>query len=656
MFGQSATSQERVWNALNGLGDPDVWTGQGVTEELGSDALRVLKEVADSYGITVAGNEDLASLVVAHLAAEAAAAAGPPTAVAYAAVPTTAPAPYTSAGIGSDTQLLQWCFDNGYARSPYQQVCAGVMTQWQFGTQDMDGWLLRLAARFGLPTAGTDAEGLWQAIVTSSTPAAGQQHPATAPPPGTGHTATTTVYQNQAQDGDRDQSDDTVVLWCVGEPQLQVLTFDALAAHLAQWDLSRERVQHSLARIAYNSNVSLQGLEDWDQAWKAIVANKQAPSGAGQGTPGPVPAAAPAPDLEAMVNACLARGLPLHAALADISGTAHVRQIDVANYIIALARHRRGRTYTDPETAYHDLQKTVVPQPKPQPQPTRKRQRYQPDGYEAWLLSAALSTDNLRQIAQQAPADAPTTDTGIQNAIRVLGGKRGLKGTAQEIRGRLKALAASGALQNPDLYRPAPAPPPAAQHVQHTLDDLTEVQRWLLSAALSTHSPREIAQQTGPVGKPTTDAGIKAAIATLGRHNFGLQGSAVEIRGRLKALAASGALQNPDLYRPAPAPPPAAQQVQHALDDLTEVQWWLLGAALSNDLLKDIAATAANMRAGAAANIKSAPLPPPTTSGIHTAILQLGKKLGLAGTSDRIREQLRQLEAQGVFRDPGTYR
>uniref|UniRef100_A0AAU1IAE3 Helix-turn-helix transcriptional regulator n=1 Tax=Streptomyces sp. NBC_00180 TaxID=2903632 RepID=A0AAU1IAE3_9ACTN len=363
LFGQSATSQERVWKALNGLGDPEVWTGQGLTEELGSDALRVLRDVADSYGITVAGNEDLASVVVAHLAAEAAAAAGPPTTVAYAAVPTTAPAPYTSAGIGSDTQLLQWCIDSGYARSPYQQVCAGVSAQWQFGTQDIDDWLLRLAARFHLPTAGVDADGLWQAIVTSSTPAAGQPHPATAPPPATGHT--TTVYQNQ--DGDRDQSDDSAVLGCVRDPQLQALTFDALAAYLAQWDFSLERVQHSLARIAYSSSVSLQGLEDWDQAWKAIVAKERALSGAGQGPPGPVPAAAPAPDLEAMVDACLARRLPLHTALADISGTAHVQPIDVANYIIALARHRRSRTYTDTETAYHDLRQTVVPQPPPTP-------------------------------------------------------------------------------------------------------------------------------------------------------------------------------------------------------------------------------------------------------------------------------------------------
>ncbi|WP_406411090.1 hypothetical protein [Streptomyces sp. NBC_01614] len=640
MFGQSATSQERVWNALNGLGDPDVWTGQGVTEELGSDALRVLREVADSYGITVAGNEDLASVVVAHLAAEAAAAAGPPTAVAYAAVPTTAPAPYTSAGIGDDTQLLQWCFDNGYASYSYQQVCAGVMAQWQFGTQDMDGWLLRLAARFGLPTAGTDAEGLWQAIVTSSTPAAGQQHPATAPPPATGHTATTTVYQNQNQAQGGDESDDSAVLGCVRDPQLQALTFDALAAYLAQWDFSLERVQHSLARIAYSSSVSLQGLEDWDQAWKAIVAKEQALSGAGQGTPGPVSAAAPAPDHEAMVDACLARRLPLHKALADISGTAHVQQIDVANYIIALARHRLGRTYTDTETAYHDLRQTVVPQPPPTP--TRKRQRKQPD-YAPWLLSAALSTDNSREIAQQAEAvGAPTTDTGIQAAIRVLGGKRGLQGTTQEIREQLRTLEHNGELQNPNLYIPAPAPPPAAQHMQPTLNRLTPIQQWLLSAALSTDNPRKIAQQTKPAGAPTTKVGIENAIDVLG-GKLGLQGTTQEIRKQLRALEHNGELQNPNLYIPAPAPQPAAQHMQPTLNRLTPIQQWLLSAALSTDNPRKIAQQ--TKPAGA----------PTTEAGIKDAIDVLGGKLGLQGTTQEIRKQLRTLEHNGELQNPNLY-
>uniref|UniRef100_A0AAU1IA41 Uncharacterized protein n=1 Tax=Streptomyces sp. NBC_00180 TaxID=2903632 RepID=A0AAU1IA41_9ACTN len=169
LFGQSATSEEQLWNALNELGAVEEWTGQGVTEKLGNDALRVLRDVADSYGITAAGNEDLASVVVAHLAAQA---AGPPANNAYAVPPTTAPPPYTSAGIGDDRQLLQWCIDNGYARSPYQQVRAGVSAQWQYETQEIDGWLLRLAARSGLSTAGADPDGLWQAIVTSSTPAA----------------------------------------------------------------------------------------------------------------------------------------------------------------------------------------------------------------------------------------------------------------------------------------------------------------------------------------------------------------------------------------------------------------------------------------------------------------------------------------------------
>ncbi|WP_406414989.1 hypothetical protein [Streptomyces sp. NBC_01614] len=727
LFVQSATSEEQLWKALNALGAVEVWTGQGVSEELGSDALRVLRDVADSYGITAAGSEDLASLVVAHLAA---AAAGPPPDNAYAVPPTTAPAPYTSAGIGDDRQLLQWCIDSGYARSSYDQVRAGVMAQWQFGAQEIDGWLLRLAARFGLSTVGVDADGLWQAIVTSSTPAAGQPHPATAPPPATGHTATTTVSPNQAQDGDRDQSDDTVVLWCVGEPQMQALTFDALAAHLAQWDFSLERVQHSLARIAYSPNVSLQGL-DWEQAWQAIVASERALSGAGQGTPGPVPAAAPAPDLEAMVDACLARRLPLDTALADISGRAHVQQIDVADYIIALARHRLGRTYTDPDTAYYDLQRTV-------PQPTRKRRR---DDYEPWLLSAALSTDNSRKIAQQAgPHGAPTTDRGIDRAISSLGGKLGLQGTTQEIRQQLQAMQHNGTLQNPDLYIPVPAPQPAAQHMQDTLDRLTPMRRWLLSAALSTDNFRKIAQQAAPVGAPTAESGIKKAICGLGgklglqgtaqeirqqlqamQHNgtlqnpdlyipapapqpaaqhmqdtldrltpmrrwllsaalstdnsrkiaqqaepvgapptdkgiekaicalggkLGLQGTTQEIRQQLQAMQHRGALQNPDLYIPAPAPQPAAQDVQGALDRLTQVQWWLLGAALSHDTLQNIADTAARTENGA----------PKGRVGIQTAIVRLGDKLGLAGTARQIREQLRQLEAQGVFRDPGTYR
>ncbi|WP_406420160.1 hypothetical protein [Streptomyces sp. NBC_01614] len=67
-----------------------------------------------------------------------------------------------------------------------------------------------------------------------------------------------------------------------------------------------------------------------------------------------------------MVDACLAQRLHLYTALAEISGTAHVQQIDVANYIITLARHRLNRTYTDPDTAYHDLRQPLFPSP-PQP-------------------------------------------------------------------------------------------------------------------------------------------------------------------------------------------------------------------------------------------------------------------------------------------------
>ncbi|WP_406419514.1 hypothetical protein [Streptomyces sp. NBC_01614] len=358
--------------------------------------------------------------------------------------------------------------------------------------------------------------------------------PAPQPAPA-GHTATTTVYQNQAQDEAQggDESDDSALLGCALNPQLQALTFDALAAHLAQWGFTRERVQHSLARIAYNSKVNLQGL-DWNQAWRAIAANEQALS------------------LEAMVDACLAQRLHLYTALANISGTAHVQQIDVANYIITLARHRLNRTYTDPDTAYFDLQRTVVPQPPPNP--TRKRQRSQPDDYAPWLLSAALSTDSLRAIAQQAePAGAPTTEAGIEGAIRVLGGKLGLQGTAQEIRQQLHAMEHNGTLQNPDLYTPAPTRPPNAQQAQHALGTLTPVQQWLLSAALSTDNFREIAQQAKPAGAPTTETRIKQAIHRLG-GKLGLQGTAQEIRQQLHAMEHNGTLQNPDLYTPAPTP------------------------------------------------------------------------------------------------------
>uniref|UniRef100_A0AAU1ID36 Uncharacterized protein n=1 Tax=Streptomyces sp. NBC_00180 TaxID=2903632 RepID=A0AAU1ID36_9ACTN len=545
--------------------------------------------------------------------------------------------------------------------------------------------------------------------------------PAPQPAPA-GHTATTTVYQNQAQDEAQggDESDDSALLGCALNPQLQALTFDALAAHLAQWGFTRERVQHSLARIAYNSKVNLQGL-DWNQAWRAIAANEQALS------------------LEAMVDACLAQRLHLYTALANISGTAHVQQIDVANYIITLARHRLNRTYTDPDTAYFDLQRTVVPQPPPNP--TRKRQRSQPDDYAPWLLSAALSTDSLRAIAQQAePAGAPTTEAGIEGAIRVLGGKLGLQGTAQEIRKQLHAMEHNGTLQNPDLYTPAPTrppnaqqaqhalgtltpvqqwllsaalstdnfreiaqqakpagapttetrikqaihrlggklglqgtaqeirkqlhamehngtlqnpdlytpaptPPPAAQHAQHALNSLNPMQRWLLSAALSTDNPREIAQQAKPAGASTAASGIETAICALGGR-FGLQGTAQEIRKQLHAMEHNGTLQNPDLYTPAPTPPPNARRVHKALNSLTAVQSWLLGAALSDDTVQNIADTAARAENGA----------PKSNNGTQSAIERLGKKLGLAGTAGEIREQLRQMEAQGILRDPGTYR
>ncbi|WP_406419502.1 hypothetical protein [Streptomyces sp. NBC_01614] len=322
---------------------------------------------------------------------------------------------------------------------------------------DWSGWLRAVCIQAGYPMTANlpSGQGAFPGPVSPQQQTQGTGYVWTldpAPPPApAGHTATTAVYQNQAQDEAQggDESDDSALLGCALNPQLQALTFDALAAHLAQWGFTRERVQHSLARIAYNSNVSLQGL-DWNQAWRAIAANEQALS------------------LEAMVDACLAQRLHLYTALANISGTAHVQQIDVANYIITLARHRLNRTYTDPDTAYFDLQRTVVPQPPPNP--TRKRQRSQPDDYAPWLLSAALSTDSLREIAQQAePAGAPTTEAGIEGAIRVLGGKLGLQGTAQEIRQQLQAMEHNGTLQNPNLYTPAAAPPPNAQHALNSL-------------------------------------------------------------------------------------------------------------------------------------------------------------------------------------------
>uniref|UniRef100_A0AAU1HQA8 Transcriptional regulator n=1 Tax=Streptomyces sp. NBC_00180 TaxID=2903632 RepID=A0AAU1HQA8_9ACTN len=273
-------------------------------------------------------------------------------------------------------QWLESIFMNA-THPAVEQASAGVaMTEVDgWDNAAWSGWLRAVCIQAGYPMTANPPSG--QDAFPGPVPAPQQQtqgtgyvwtpDPAPQPAPA-GHPATTTVYQNQDGDGDgdgdRDQSDDAAVLSCVRDPQLQTLTFDALAAHLAQWDFTRERVQHSLARIAYNSNVNLQGL-NWNQAWNAIAANEQALS------------------LEAMVDACLAQRRPLHKALTEISGTAHVQQIDVANYIITLARHRLNRPYTDHETAYHDLQRTIPqpppptytwtpdpdPQPQPQPQP-----------------------------------------------------------------------------------------------------------------------------------------------------------------------------------------------------------------------------------------------------------------------------------------------
>uniref|UniRef100_A0AAU1IAY4 Uncharacterized protein n=1 Tax=Streptomyces sp. NBC_00180 TaxID=2903632 RepID=A0AAU1IAY4_9ACTN len=492
---------------------------------------------------------------------------------------------------------------------------------------DWSGWLRAVCIQAGYPMTANlpSGQGAFPGPVSPQQQTQGTGYVWTldpAPPPApAGHTATTAVYQNQAQDEAQggDESDDSALLGCALNPQLQALTFDALAAHLAQWGFTRERVQHSLARIAYNSKVNLQGL-DWNQAWRAIAANEQALS------------------LEAMVDACLAQRLHLYTALANISGTAHVQQIDVANYIITLARHRLNRTYTDPDTAYFDLQRTVVPQPPPNP--TRKRQRSQPDDYAPWLLSAALSTDSLREIAQQAePAGAPTTEAGIEGAIRVLGGKLGLQGTAQEIRQQLQAMEHNGTLQNPNLYTPAAAPP---LNAQHALNSLTPVQQWLLSAALSTDNFREIAQQAPPAGAPTTTAGIQKAIHGLGSR-FGLQGTAQKIRQQLQAMKHNGTLQNPNLYTPAAAPPPNAQQVQHALNSLTPMQQWLLSAALSDDYLREIAQQAGP--AGA----------PPATAGIQEAIHGLGSRFGLQGTAQEIRQQLQAMEHNGTLQNPNLY-
>ncbi|WP_406419512.1 hypothetical protein [Streptomyces sp. NBC_01614] len=62
--------------------------------------------------------------------------------------------------------------------------------------------------------------------------------------------------------------------------------------------------------------------------------------------------------------------------------------------------------------------------------------------------------------------------------------------------------------------------------------------------------------------------------------------------------------------------------------------------------MQNIADTAARAENGA----------PKSNNGTQSAIERLGKKLGLAGTAGEIREQLRQMEAQGILRDPGTYR
>ncbi|WP_406191746.1 hypothetical protein OG331_47695 [Streptomyces sp. NBC_01017] len=645
MFGQSATSEEQLWNALNELGAVEEWTGQGVTEQLGNDALRVLRDVADSYGITAAGNEDLASVVVAHLAAQAAAAAGPPTNNPYTPPPTTAPPPYTSAGIGDDRQLLQWCIDYGYARSPYQQVRAGVMAQWQYETQEIDGWLLGLAARFGLSTVGVDADGLWQAIVASSTPAA----------------------DDMPAGGRGDGADDQVMA-------------DAPAREAAapwQWSTRDKEILLSFLNGADLdlglAEPTLDGLQEHLDAHYAAAGDGPRPADTRTWLAGAFRNSTFV--TEQLVPAATSAGLPAPTSTEDLP--AYLYQA------WTLLRASRW-TDADEQTLQDFLQPYSHPQPGgPRPAPTLKTlhtyltARLQPPPAKAgpWIHNARRYSSTAHTIINTHPDNAPTPADNATAWLTYL-----TNPTQPPTPAPPPALPQIPARNIPQHPAPATGPdtgPPApkrrrtgsgsapavdlatvdAQAVQDRLDRLSDYQRWIVSGLLHGHDPAQIGTYriyyTGPEATDTAAPAhtVATTIQTVGEA-LGLSTAPETLLNDLRVLG----IQDPGTYHG------AHYEALHAVheNDATYIaranaiaadpaspHRWYLSAVLHGDSAPQITRT---LRANGT---------PKNAASVDRGLDRLSRALGMPAhyTPDTMRAKLLELQRSkpGAINDPGLY-
>ncbi|MFE5541751.1 hypothetical protein ACFQ78_39375 [Streptomyces sp. NPDC056519] len=155
-----------------------------------------------------------------------------------------------------------------------------------------------------------------------------------------------------------------------------------------------------------------------------------------------------------------------------------------------------------------------------------------------WLLSAALSNDDLPTIAVRGRACGHYPYKSLlplRTAIEKLAATMGVHGSAAEVRDKLKELERAGRLHGPGTNQAAGVAPSS---------------EWLLSAALSSDTVSAIAANGKACGARPHDGvdGVRNAIVRLGA-DMGVYGTAGQVRRQLKALRRQGRLQDPDTYQ-----------------------------------------------------------------------------------------------------------
>ncbi|MFF0220523.1 hypothetical protein [Streptomyces vinaceus] len=335
----------------------------------------------------------------------------------------------------------------------------------------------------------------------------------------------------------------------------------------------------------------------------------------------------------------------------------------------------RAGKLRDPGTYGSPPQATAAARPHPPAIPA--------DPVGQWLLDAALSdlsTTAIARRAKQAGLPLPHSDKGIGARIEGMGHALGATGNIREVRstlcewrdagllvsdGQQWTTAASSDTGHPGTHDPAPAQQapdqtaaaphattrprtrrPAGKPQGHHPRVDTSAQRtqdWLLSAALSKDSAGQISANGKASGCcPLNVARIGAAFQRLG-DRLGVDGTAGEIRQQLRELHRAGNLPDPGTYQTVPEVTEATRPNPRGIPT-DPAEQWLLGAALSNATLAQIASDAQGL--GWVLPIRA--------WGISQRIDAIGNALGATGTAQTIRTTLRQWQAAGHLVHNGT--